>query len=195
MRACEGCRRRKIKCDAATTNTWPCSACIRLKLHCVRPNGFDTGMETGTYDNLMTPEQFQQMQMQMQLSPQSTHAKGMDDAYASDPAYSDPSGGGMFNAIPYDPSQPQQQDIHYTTVPPNMVDNHFVAAQSNAFPTPPLNHSTRQDSSPDAHSVDSYQQQDLANLLGGLKLNELGTGEILNLTCIPGDLPLVALLT
>jgi hypothetical protein len=37
MRACEGCRRRKIKCDAATTNTWPCSACTRLKLHCIPP--------------------------------------------------------------------------------------------------------------------------------------------------------------
>ncbi|KAI1502469.1 hypothetical protein F5X99DRAFT_417825 [Biscogniauxia marginata] len=30
----EGCRRRKIKCDAATTNTRQCSVCIRLKLHC-----------------------------------------------------------------------------------------------------------------------------------------------------------------
>ena len=38
MRACEGCRRRKIKCDAATTNTWPCSACIRLKLTCIPPS-------------------------------------------------------------------------------------------------------------------------------------------------------------
>jgi hypothetical protein len=37
MRACEGCRRRKIKCDAATTNTWPCAACTRLKLTCVPP--------------------------------------------------------------------------------------------------------------------------------------------------------------
>lgn len=37
MRACNGCRRRKIKCDAATTNTWPCSACTRLKLVCVPP--------------------------------------------------------------------------------------------------------------------------------------------------------------
>ena len=37
MRACEGCRRRKIKCDAATTNAWPCAACIRLKLNCVPP--------------------------------------------------------------------------------------------------------------------------------------------------------------
>lgn len=39
MRACEGCRRRKIKCDAATTNTWPCAACKRLKLPCVPPAG------------------------------------------------------------------------------------------------------------------------------------------------------------
>lgn len=38
MRACEGCRRRKIKCDSATTNTWPCAACTRLKLHCVPPS-------------------------------------------------------------------------------------------------------------------------------------------------------------
>lgn len=38
MRACEGCRRRKIKCDAATTNSWPCASCIRLKLQCVPPS-------------------------------------------------------------------------------------------------------------------------------------------------------------
>ena len=37
MRACEGCRRRKIKCDGATTNVWPCSSCGRLKLQCVPP--------------------------------------------------------------------------------------------------------------------------------------------------------------
>ena len=37
MRACDGCRRRKIKCDSATTNTWPCAACVRLKLKCVPP--------------------------------------------------------------------------------------------------------------------------------------------------------------
>lgn len=49
MRACEGCRRRKIKCDAATTNTWPCSACVRLKLHCVPP--------MVQYDRDFTPNQ------------------------------------------------------------------------------------------------------------------------------------------
>jgi len=69
MRACEGCRRRKIKCDAATTNTWPCSACIRLKLHCVRPNGFDGANDSTTYDTTpMNPsDQYQQMPMQHQV--------------------------------------------------------------------------------------------------------------------------------
>jgi hypothetical protein len=43
MRACEGCRRRKIRCDSATTNTWPCAACVRLKLHCVPPTGGPEG--------------------------------------------------------------------------------------------------------------------------------------------------------
>ncbi len=30
-------RRRRVKCDAATANTWPYSARIRLKFHCVPP--------------------------------------------------------------------------------------------------------------------------------------------------------------
>ena len=53
MRACEGCRRRKIKCDSATTNTWPCSACTRLKLHCVPPT---TGNEGDPYGVTLYPE-------------------------------------------------------------------------------------------------------------------------------------------
>nr|POF07874.1 cutinase transcription factor 1 alpha [Quercus suber] len=38
MRACDGCRRRKIRCDGALQNgPWPCGACARLKLECVPP--------------------------------------------------------------------------------------------------------------------------------------------------------------
>ena len=37
MRACEGCRRRKIKCDAVTTNQWPCASCQRLRATCTPP--------------------------------------------------------------------------------------------------------------------------------------------------------------
>ncbi|KAJ6257794.1 hypothetical protein Dda_7583 [Drechslerella dactyloides] len=42
---------KKIKCDAATTNTWPCSACKRLKLHCVPPTmQFDKGFQSQGLD-------------------------------------------------------------------------------------------------------------------------------------------------
>ncbi|KAK4897309.1 hypothetical protein LTR27_004829 [Elasticomyces elasticus] len=38
MRACDGCRKRKIRCDGALQNgPWPCGACTRLKLKCVPP--------------------------------------------------------------------------------------------------------------------------------------------------------------
>lgn len=38
MRACDGCRKRKIKCDGAVQNgPWPCGACVRLKLKCIPP--------------------------------------------------------------------------------------------------------------------------------------------------------------
>lgn len=56
MRACEGCRRRKIKCDAATTNTWPCAACKRLKLPCVPPAGGLDFDQNGIEDNDITQQ-------------------------------------------------------------------------------------------------------------------------------------------
>ncbi|KAL4981796.1 hypothetical protein BDW68DRAFT_73007 [Aspergillus falconensis] len=61
MRACNGCRKRKIKCDAATTNTWPCSACTRLKLVCVPPTigqegDFSSGQSVESYNtNTINP--------------------------------------------------------------------------------------------------------------------------------------------
>lgn len=170
MRACEGCRKRKIKCDAATTNTWPCSACIRLKLHCVKPNGYE-GSDTGSsYDTIVTPSgQFQHLGLQ-------DSSKTMTEVYAPQSTYSDSDAGG-FNQVTYDTAQ-SQHNLHYTTVPSAPVLDPAYNAQ-NAFPTPPVQQLSRQDSSPDAQSIDSYQQQDLADLLGGLKVNELGTGRII----------------
>ncbi|KAI6799502.1 hypothetical protein KC332_g8541 [Hortaea werneckii] len=38
MRACDGCRKRKIRCDGALQNgPWPCGACVRMKLKCIPP--------------------------------------------------------------------------------------------------------------------------------------------------------------
>ncbi|OSS49817.1 hypothetical protein B5807_06060 [Epicoccum nigrum] len=63
MRACEGCRRRKIKCDAATTNAWPCAACIRLKLNCVPPTvsyDKDFNGNSQTFELEPRPEEYTQ---------------------------------------------------------------------------------------------------------------------------------------
>lgn len=50
MRACDGCRKRKIRCDGALQNgPWPCGACQRLKLKCVPPSldqDNDSGSDT-----------------------------------------------------------------------------------------------------------------------------------------------------
>jgi hypothetical protein len=167
MRACEGCRRRKIKCDAATTNTWPCSACIRLKLHCVRPNGFDA--PDNGFD--VSPDGTGQFTMQQmgQTTPK--------QSYPPSSAYSDGSAG-SYQQVAYD-SMPPQQSVHYTTVPPpvGMVNSSY--SDPSVFPTPPLPISRADEPSPETYSPDSYQQQDLSDLLGSLKVDEKGTAPYL----------------
>lgn len=66
MRACDGCRKRKIRCDGALQNgPWPCGACVRLKLKCIPPtldqdddshppNG-TTGQQTFPFQNTTFP--------------------------------------------------------------------------------------------------------------------------------------------
>lgn len=171
MRACEGCRRRKIKCDAATTNTWPCSACMRLKLHCVRPNGYDGAADPSAYDTILGPEQFQQMPMPPQHHGHPQQAFGAE-MYGHMPNY--PENAGAFHTLSYDGAQPQH-DLNYTTVPPPpLLDNAYTHHEH--FPPPSLQQALQQENSPESHSTDSYQQQDLADLLGTLKVNEVGTG-------------------
>ncbi|PFH55537.1 hypothetical protein XA68_18086 [Ophiocordyceps unilateralis] len=175
MRACEGCRRRKIKCDAATTNKWPCSACIRLKLNCVRPNGYDGAPDAThtatTYEAILDPSGvFHQLSMPPPLVPRPAAA----DAFGP---YPDP-----------DPTALQSMsfdhNMHYTTVPAPVVDHRRhphppYSHPQDPFPTPPLQHNSRLDDSSEACSTDSYQHQDLADLLGTLKVNELGTAPYL----------------
>lgn len=170
MRACEGCRKRKIKCDAATTNTWPCSACIRLKLHCVRPNGYEGSDTTTTYDTILDPSaQFQQMSLPGQAGHDSS--KPIPDVYQGSFTDRDQT---AFQQVSFDTAS-GQHNLHYTTVPAAAVLDH-VYGGPDAFPTPPMHQGPRPESSPEAQSVDSYQQQDFADLLGGLRLNEIGTG-------------------
>ena len=186
MRACEGCRRRKIKCDAATTNTWPCSACIRLKLHCVPPTvnydrDFSSGPqvfepERGEYESGGSGDDEYQHQMSIQqhlAGPQ----KSMPPIYTQQVPYSEAIG--IYQPVQYgDPSSGHsQQNIHYGNLQTSVhvIDQHQHYAPQPVFPTPPL-HQSPQQASPEAYDQDQYGQRDLSDLLGELRMNEAGTG-------------------
>ncbi|KHN94514.1 uncharacterized protein MAM_07569 [Metarhizium album ARSEF 1941] len=173
MRACEGCRKRKIKCDAATTNTWPCSACIRLKLHCVRPNGYEGSDTSTTYDAVSDPSsQFQQMPMGGQPGPDSSNS--MPDLYPDAFVDRDQT---AFQQVSFD-TVPGQHNLQYSTMSAAAVLDHGYG-EPDAFATQAMRQGPRQEPSPGPQSVDSYQQQDLADLLGGLKVDEVGTAPYL----------------
>lgn len=200
MRACEGCRRRKIKCDAATTNTWPCSACVRLKLQCVRPNGFDGSTTDSTIDTISTITSGNATASSTPTSAFDSSGHSFSSNTAVQGGYvqqsimnTTPKSGGsiyqqpafaesqtnLFQAVQYPDAQQAQPNMHYTTVPPsvNIVDDSY--ASHNVFPTPPLQAGPVQENSPGSYSQDSYSQPDLADLLGSLKVNEAGTAPYL----------------
>lgn len=178
MRACEGCRRRKIKCDAATTNTWPCSACVRLRLHCVRPNGFDSYEPPQAQIEVQhTPDSFGQQQPPPPPPIQSQQLL----AHASQPQSSYQDASALYHPVQYGDPQPVSHGLHYSPVhhqPVGAVDQPY-AAQTTAFPTPPLQHAPNPSSSEETFQSE-YAQQDLADLLGSLKVDEAGLAPYLN---------------
>ncbi|KAH8701151.1 putative C6 finger domain protein [Talaromyces proteolyticus] len=168
MRACHGCRKRKIKCDAATTNTWPCSACVRLKLVCVPPtinqegdqagSGLDSEAEFGAYP---IPSSSQPELLQHDMAQQNIDTTGnphMPDHMASYGVYSSyiPQNRGLYEDL----QRPQiavthhpYQDPYFETVAPQTLP----AADSGVFIDP-----------------DQSNAGDLSEALGELKIDESG---------------------
>ncbi|KAI0895525.1 hypothetical protein F4806DRAFT_469448 [Annulohypoxylon nitens] len=187
MRACEGCRRRKIKCDAATTNTWPCSACIRLKLHCVRPNGQYEGSPTDSYETSQTEYEissgqgsFRQMSMpQQQAQSSMMGAQSKPMMYPTPGPY--PEHQAVYPPMPYGEPPPPPNQLQYAGMASQVgvLDQSYASAS--VFPTPPMHqHSAHSESSPESHYQESYSQGDLADILGALKVDDAGTAPYLN---------------
>ncbi|KAK7962205.1 lipase regulator 1 [Apiospora aurea] len=183
MRACEGCRRRKIKCDAATTNTWPCSACIRLKLHCVRPNGqYEGGPDSQAYEQSSTDyDQGFRQQMPMQQQPM-MGGQPKVAMYGGQAPYAEAQD--VYQSVPYGAHATAQPGMHYTTMAPatGVMDQSY--APSSVFPTPPMQHHAGPHSEPSpesSYTQDQYAQSDLADLLGSLKMDARGTAPYLNI--------------
>ena len=183
MRACEGCRKRKIKCDAATTNQWPCGSCVRLKQNCVPPtlnydrvNGvggnmsglervldFDNSEGSGDdeYNNFPGGPQVFELQ-----APQ-------DPIHVSQGSY----GAGLppFHTPPYSDKAFSQHELAYedvATIPFPVSEpsygNKSSFDSSHSNPMHPSNSSIW-------HS-DPYSTSELSDVLGDLKINETGVG-------------------
>jgi hypothetical protein len=84
----------------------------------------------------------------------------------------------MYHPVQYNEPQNVAHNLQYTAVHPavSVADQRYPAQA--AFPTPPLRHASQPDS-PEAYQSE-YAQQDLADLLGSLKVNETGTAPYLN---------------
>ena len=170
MRACEGCRRRKIKCDSATTNTWPCAACVRLKLHCVPPTGGpegdfavsapagQPGIDYHSYDQSGIPQNASQFQSGYNAQAFEAYDH-YDQGYSKDNYYPH----GLQHADPYHPLY-SGQDLSDPSLPP------FSGPQGQFQPV-------RADSDgqlPAQTPMSQYTAEDLSQHLGDLKINENG---------------------
>jgi hypothetical protein len=185
MRACEGCRRRKIKCDAATTNTWPCSACIRLKLQCVpptinydqdfqnNPEAFET--EGGDFADRgsSVDEYHHHVSMQQHLAGSQ---KNVPPIYTHQGPYDD--GVGVYQTVGYgEPSSSHsQQSMQYDSLhtPVSVLDQHQHYSPNHAFP-PQLPQNPHPES-PAVYDQEQYGQQNIADILGELRMDETGSG-------------------
>lgn len=183
MRACEGCRRRKIKCDAATTNAWPCAACVRLKLHCVPPTvnydrthtsssnisglervlDFDNSSGSGDEDyphHTSVPQVFE-------LDSQHGHLQSHQGSYGD--------GLGVFHTPPYTDRALSHPDFSpYDDVPaiPLRVPEGSYPDQ-NSFNTSSGPTLASSGSSPN-WSDETFSAAGLSSILGELKIDESG---------------------
>lgn len=173
MRACNGCRKRKIKCDAATTNTWPCSACTRLKLVCVPPTIGQDGDFAAEGPGMEYPE-----------AGVSTGPDGRHHTFSTSPVYREdgqhtlgplPSYDGMGMYSPYVQAPPGQPGIYSDMgSSPMVMPGQSYQQQPEIFPG---NHagSFGGNQGPLSESGQSTVEN-LSDVLGELKIDETGIG-------------------
>lgn len=178
MRACEGCRRRKIKCDAATTNAWPCAACIRLKLNCVPPTvSYDkdfNGSQTFELDTKLDYAQDVPSQHDYQRHPSLSHVM----PHQMTPALSTPVSA-MYQPSPY-VDQQSQESIHYQAMPQSQVvqPNMNYSAQQTPYSQPPSAPPAMTMTPPE--SEPNWRGDNVGNLtdaLGELKIDHTAVGK------------------
>lgn len=185
MRACEGCRKRKIKCDAATTNQWPCAACVRLKVHCVPPTlNYDRAHSTGShfsglervldFDNSGSSDEdySNPAETSQVFGLQHSH----DDMHVSQGPYSNSLG--PFTTPPYTEKAYSQHEFPYddiSVMPLNAPAPTY--RDHNSFqPINPPHSASLPPSNVPTWNNEQYSSAHLSDVLGELKINENGVG-------------------
>lgn len=176
MRACNGCRKRKIKCDAATTNAWPCSACTRLKLVCVPPTIGQEGESSGRNSEAYGPHSVDTFNAPD--PPQSLSSYAMPQPYRGGaphgqaiPQYND--GIGAFSH--YAPATIPTQPGLFHPRPPQETLSHDSYQSQQLFSVPQaqaVGTTERIDYGDNEHST----AENLSEVLGELKIDETGIG-------------------
>ncbi|KAL1835586.1 hypothetical protein VTJ49DRAFT_6437 [Mycothermus thermophilus] len=105
--------------------------------------------------------------------------------YPQQAAY--PVSSNFYQTVQYGNAQPMPHELQYAPVHQHhavsntaVVDQQYTGQPTAAFPTPPIQHSPNPASSTDETFQSDYAQQDLADLLGSLKVDEAGTAPYLN---------------
>lgn len=183
MRACEGCRRRKIKCDAATTNAWPCAACIRLKLNCVPPTvsyDKDYNANTQTFELETKPLEYAtapnpQHDYQRPSVMPAPHSLPQHMSNSVPATYAD--GMRIYQTAPYGEQQ-SQEHLQYAPMPQSQVVQQNMAYASQMYSDAPPPAPAMTMTPPE---TDSQWKQDstsnLADALGELKIDHTAIGE------------------
>ena len=186
MRACEGCRKRKIKCDAATTNQWPCGSCVRLKQPCIPPTlNYDRSNGGGGHN----------LGLERVLDFDNSEGSGDDD-------YPFPGGPQVFELQAPQDHMHVPQGPYSAGFPPFHTPPHSDKAFSQheypyddvatmGLPLPDPQYPVRPSYDP-SHGIsfhpsnssgwqsDLYSPSELSDVLGDLKINETGVGKYCN---------------
>ncbi|EGC47369.1 C6 finger domain-containing protein [Histoplasma capsulatum var. duboisii H88] len=185
MRACNGCRKRKIKCDAATTNTWPCSACTRLKLVCIPPTIGQDG-DFSSHGQISEPSQ-QPPPMSVlhsaDLNPSSQNISHqsllIDRAHTqnmgSGRAYNDESR--LYQAQPYIEHVQNPQDLYQHLAPSHLLPlqhNDTFQHNTDLYTASPPNTLLTTIDAPSYPKSEQSNAEDLSDALGDLKIDESG---------------------
>ena len=181
MRACEGCRRRKIKCDAVTTDQWPCTSCVRLRSTCSPPTVSNDRIHAagGQLQGLERVLDFDQSdgsgEDDFSYEASSSQLFELQDASAhTQGPYS--AGLGAFSTPPFSEKAYSQHELGYDEAQPMSLPLSHSSYNNTQDVYPPPQSASLPINNGRNWNSEHINATDLSNLMGGLGIANDGVG-------------------